>query len=282
MQNTETFLALDTETTGIGPRHHRLIEIAVLEFFTETGLPTGSFYHTYLNPEREVPPESVAVHGKTWDDLKDAPLFQDIAEDFLNFVDGRPVTIHNAPFDVGFLDNELKKAKKPLLEDKVTAIVDTCSLSRRYIRAKKHNLDALCDRYGVDRTKRTLHGALVDCEMLAHVYPKLIKEVQVTQKKLDDLFDFKMGEALSDELDELVNRHLQIDALVAVLEAEKKRYTEAVRELVQGSDTEGEFFTVEFTNRSKVNWEAVKKAHLADVDLAPYTSKSSAMYIKAK
>lgn len=282
MQNNDTFLALDTETTGIGPKHHRLIEIAVLEFCAESGTPTGKYYHTYLNPEREVPPESVAVHGKTWDDLKDAPLFKDVAEDFLNFIDGRAVAIHNAPFDVGFLENELKKAKKPSLRDKVTDVIDTCALSRRYVRAKKHNLDALCDRYDVDRSKRTMHGALVDCEMLAHVYPKLMRDVRACQIKLDTLFDFKMGAPLSDELDELVNRHLQIGALMSVLKTEQDRYDEAVRELIQGSDKEGDFFTIEFKERKKVNWDAVKKEHLQEVDLAPYTTTGAAMYIRAK
>lgn len=279
---TERYIALDTETTGIGPKYHRLIEIAALEFDPRTGEPTGNHFHTYLNPQRDVPEESVKVHGKTLDDLKDAPLFRDVAGQLLDFIEGAHVVIHNAPFDVGFLDSELKQAKYTKLEAKVGSITDTCALSRRHVRAKRHNLDALCDRYSVDRTKRTLHGALIDCEMLARVYPPLLQEVSVTRARLNSLLPFELDAPLSDEVEDLVYRHLVIEELKKVLESDQKRYSEAIKELVQGSDIEGDFYTVMFQNRSTTNWEKVMKEHLPELDLAPYKSASSAMYIRHK
>ncbi len=279
---TQRYIALDTETTGIGPKYHRLIEIAALEFDPETGEPTGNFFHTYLNPERDVPEESVKVHGKTLDDLKDEPLFRDKAQELLDFIEGAHVVIHNAPFDVGFLDHELKKAKYTKLDDKVASITDTCAISRRYVRAKKHNLDALCDRYSIDRSKRTLHGALIDCEMLARVYAPLQTEAKATRDRLNSLLPFELEAPLSDELEDLVYRHLVLEELKKVLEADQKRYSEAIKEMVQGSDTEGGFFTVTFQNRSSTNWEKVMKDHLPELDLAPYKSASSAMYIRHK
>lgn len=277
-----TLIALDTETTGIGPRYHRLLEIAALEFDAETGLPTGNHFHTYLNPKRSVPEESVAVHGMTEEMLKDAPLFKEKAPELLEFIAGREVIIHNAPFDVGFLNNELKKAKLAPLNEVVAAVVDTCSLSRRYVPAKLHNLDTLCDRYQVDRSKRTLHGALIDCEILAAVYPGLMKDVNAARDKIMQVLPFGLDAPLSDEVDELAERYLRLEALIKVLTGDQDRYKEAIREMVQGSDVDGEFFTVEFKNRVTTDWAAIQEKFLQGVDLKPFQSQGSAMSLKGK
>ncbi len=279
---TQRYIALDTETTGIGPKFHRLIEIAALEFDPATGEPTGNFFHTYLNPQRDVPEESVKVHGKTLEDLKDEPLFADVAGDMLQFIEGAHVVIHNAPFDVGFLDNELKKAKYTKLEDTVASVLDTCALSRRYVRSKKHNLDALCDRYEVDRSKRTLHGALIDCEMLARVYPPLLKEANAMRDRVNAMLPFPLEEPVSDSLDEVVHRYLVLGELIKVLETDQKRYGEAAKALAQGADYDEDFFTITFQNRATTNWEKVMKDHLPELDLGPYKTSSSAMYIRHK
>jgi DNA polymerase III subunit epsilon len=272
-------IALDTETTGIGPRYHRLTEIAAVEFDPETGLPTGNNFHVFVNPGREVPPEATAVHGFTWEDLKDKPPFAEVADSFLQFIEGSHLVIHNAPFDVGFLNTELKRAKRVALPEAVT---DTLALSRNFVRSRRHNLDVLCDRYKIDRSKRTLHGALIDCEMLAAVYPHLLEEANAVRSKINELFPFSLGDDLPELLDENVIRYLQLDGIRKVLEKEAERYKDKVREQVQGSDKEGDFYTIEFANRSKTDWDEVTKAHLVGIDLAPYKTATSAMSIKNK
>lgn len=278
----ERFIALDTESTGIGPKHHRLTEIAALEFDPESGEPTGKYFHSFVNPEREVPEEAVKVHGKTWDDLKGEPLFKQIADGLLDFVAGSHVVIHNAPFDVGFLEEELKRAKKGKLLSSVKVVTDTCAVSRRYVRTRKHNLDALCDRYAVDRTKRTLHGALIDCEMLARVYPALMKEAYETRDKVNSILPFPLESIVPDDLDAMVERHQALEELIKLLENDQKRYSEAIKERVEGADIDGDFYTVTFQNRTSTNWEKVMKEHLPELDLAPYRTSSSAMYVRPK
>ena len=166
---------LDTETTGLDPRKgDRLIEIGCIEIFNR--IPTGREYHCFINPEREVPPEAQAVHGLTTDFLKDKPLFHKVARDFLSFIGDDQLVIHNAQFDVGFLNFELERiGLGPIGMDRV---VDTLALARRKHPAGPNNLDALCKRYGIDNSKRTKHGALVDSLLLAEVYVELLGERQ--------------------------------------------------------------------------------------------------------
>jgi len=162
-------LILDTETTGLDPRQdHRIIEIAVLELVDRR--PTGRHLHVKLNPEREIDPGASEVHGMTWDDLRDKPLFRDVAAEFIEFSRGAEWVIHNAPFDVGFLDAELARIEGPRCAALASAIVDTLALARETFPGKRNNLDALCERFGVDATRRTLHGALLDAQLLAEVY----------------------------------------------------------------------------------------------------------------
>jgi DNA polymerase III subunit epsilon len=162
-------VVLDTETTGIGHESgHKVIEIAGVELINRKR--TGQHFHSYLNPEREVDAGAFRVHGLGLPFLKDKPLFKDIVSDFLEFVGGAELIIHNAPFDVGFINAELKQIKwKKTIED-YCPILDTLVLAREKHPGQRNSLDALCKRYDVDNTNRQLHGALLDAEILIQVY----------------------------------------------------------------------------------------------------------------
>ena len=160
-------IILDTETTGIGAGH-RIIEIGCLEL-VERKL-TGSHYHTYLNPQRSVDEGAFKVHGISTEFLQDKPLFSDILQEFLQFIDGAELIIHNAPFDVGFLNAELKQANWPKSLEMHCGIIDTLVLAREKHQGQRNNLDALCKRYDVNNSNRQFHGALLDAELLASVY----------------------------------------------------------------------------------------------------------------
>jgi DNA polymerase-3 subunit epsilon len=163
-------IVLDTETTGLSPEQgHRIIEIGCLELINRK--ITGNHYHTYINPQRPVDAGAVQVHGLTSEFLLDKPLFSDIEKDFLAFIEGAELIIHNAPFDVGFINCEFKlmgKGFSPVT--KYCAILDTLAMARSKHPGMHNNLDALCKRYSVDNANRDLHGALLDAQLLAQVY----------------------------------------------------------------------------------------------------------------
>jgi DNA polymerase-3 subunit epsilon len=162
-------IILDTETTGLDPRQgHRVIEIAALEVVDRR--PTGRHVHYYLNPEREIDAAATEVHGMTWEDLKDKPRFRDVAPELCDFLRGAEWVIHNAPFDVGFLDAELGLCGLGGCAGLHARVVDTLALAREQFPGKRNSLDALCERFGVDNAERTLHGALLDTRLLADVY----------------------------------------------------------------------------------------------------------------
>ena len=162
-------IVLDTETTGIDPNDgHRIIEIGCVEV-VEREL-TGRNYHVYINPEREVEAEAITVHGITNEFLKDKPKFAEIADEFFEFIKGAELVIHNAAFDVGFMDSEFARLKPVRKTADHCGIVDTLAIARAKHPGQKNNLDALCKRYGVDNSNRDLHGALLDAEILADVY----------------------------------------------------------------------------------------------------------------
>ncbi len=164
-------IVLDTETTGLDPfQGHRLVEIGCVELVN--GIPTGQHFHSYLNPERDVPPEAVDVHGLSGDFLKDKPLFVEIADELFAFIGDAPLVAHNALFDLGFLNAELERVGKMLVARE--RLVDTLLLARRKHPGGPNRLDDLCARYGIDNSRRTKHGALLDAEILAEVYVELI------------------------------------------------------------------------------------------------------------
>ncbi len=164
-------IVLDTETTGLHVVHGaRLTEIACIELIDRQ--ITGSTFHCHLNPERDSRPESLEVHGLTPTFLADKPLFSEVATRFLDYVRGAEVIAHNAAFDVGFLDAELARCTPPLglLRDHVAAIIDTCLMARERFPGERASLDALCRRFGIDSSRRDLHGAMRDAQRLADIY----------------------------------------------------------------------------------------------------------------
>ncbi len=169
-------IILDTETTGLSPRDgDRLVEIGCLELINH--VPTGRQYHQYINPEREVPEEAVRVHGLTWERLKPEPVFAQVADAFLDFVQDSALVIHNASFDMGFINAELAKLGKPAIP--MARAVDTVQIARRKFPGAPASLDALCRRFGIDNSGRTFHGALLDASLLADVYIELLGGRQV-------------------------------------------------------------------------------------------------------
>jgi len=161
-------IVLDTETTGLEVSEgHRVIELACLELAGRR--PTGRHFHRYVNPERAIDFAASEVHGLTAADLADKPRFADVADEFLAFVEGAELLIHNAPFDVGFLDSELERAGRPRVSS-LCSVKDTLEMARELHPGKKNSLDALCERYSVDNSRRTLHGALLDAQLLADVW----------------------------------------------------------------------------------------------------------------
>ena len=164
-------IVLDTETTGLDPlRGDRLVEVGCIEIFNR--MPTGQVFHRYINPERDMPQEAFAVHGLSTEFLADKPLFAQIVDEFMDFIADAPLVIHNASFDISFINAELERIKRPaILRER---LVDTLLLARRKHPGVSNRLDDLCSRYAIDNSRRTKHGALLDAELLAEVYIDLI------------------------------------------------------------------------------------------------------------
>lgn len=173
-------IVLDTETTGLDAKgSDRLIEIGCVEIINR--IPTGIEFHRFISPEgKEVHPDALKVHGLSNDFLKDKPLFTAVADEFLEFIGDAPLVIHNASFDIGFINMELGRAKRAIIPRE--RLVDTLEIARRKHPAGPNSLDALCKRYGVDNSKRTKHGALMDSLLLAGVYVELLGERQATME----------------------------------------------------------------------------------------------------
>lgn len=162
-------IVLDTETTGLEHKlGHRIVEIAAVELCNRQF--TGNHFHYFLNPERDSDEGALQVHGLTTEFLKDKPRFHEISKEFTSFINNAELIIHNAPFDVGFLNHELGLANLNTLDNYCLSVTDTLRLAKELHPGKRNNLDALCERYNIDNSKRTLHGALLDAELLAEVY----------------------------------------------------------------------------------------------------------------
>ena len=175
------YVVLDTETTGLDPDDgHKIIEIGCVEILNRN--VTNNTFHKYINPEREIDLEASKVHGLTLSKLKEKPIFKDILNDFLEYISDSPLIIHNAPFDIGFLQKEYS-----YIQDTYSfidnEIIDSLKLARRISPGKRNTLDALCDRYSIDNSDRTLHGALLDARLLAFVYLKMT----IGQNNFDNL-----------------------------------------------------------------------------------------------
>jgi len=164
---------LDTETTGLSTQgNHRIVEIGCIEL--ENQIPTSKIFHEYINPQRSVSEEAYKVHGYSDEFLSDKKTFSEICEDFLNFIKNKKIIIHNAPFDLSFLDYELKRINKKGIEKK--NIIDTLEVARQKYPGAQNSLDALCRRFNIDNSKREKHNALIDCHLLKEVYVNLLDQ----------------------------------------------------------------------------------------------------------
>lgn len=177
---------LDTETTGLDPAQgHRIIEIAAVEVINRR--LTRNHFHVYLNPDREIDLGAQQVHGISLEFLQDKPRFPEVAAEFLTFIDGGELIIHNAPFDVGFLNTELGMIGKGRLQDACVNIIDTLKMAKDLRPGQRNNLDALCRHYGIDNSSRTLHGALLDAELLADVYLAMTRGQESLMMDIEEL-----------------------------------------------------------------------------------------------
>jgi DNA polymerase-3 subunit epsilon len=189
-------IVLDTETTGLNPRTgDRIIEIGCVELHNR--MLTGNNYHCYINPERDSEEGALAVHGLTTEFLSDKPKFAEIVESLREYIGGAEVVIHNAPFDLGFLNAEFKRLALPSFNDHIGGVIDTLVQAKEMHPGKRNSLDALCDRYGVSNAHRKLHGALLDAELLADVYLSMTRgqnslsmEVEVEAAADGDVLDY--------------------------------------------------------------------------------------------
>lgn len=175
---------LDTETTGLNANQgHRIIEIAAIEIVNRRS--TNNFFHFYLNPDRDIDPAAQEVHGITLEFLQDKPKFSEIASDFLGFIKDATLIIHNAPFDLGFINMEFGLIGKPPIEGAVDNIIDTLKMAKDMRPGQRNSLDALCRFYNIDNSQRSLHGALLDAQLLAEVY------LAMTRGQEDLMIDFQ-------------------------------------------------------------------------------------------
>ena len=205
---------LDTETTGISTTEkHRIVEIGCVELKNQ--IPTNNIFHEYINPQRSVSEEAYKIHGYSDKFLSDKKTFAEIAENFLNFINGKKLIIHNAPFDLSFLNYEMKLLKKEMIDK--NNVIDTLEMARTKYPGSQNSLDALCKRFNIDNSKRKKHTALVDCHLLKEIYINLIdqKEPKFNLENIE-IFDSKFNKNInkknniSKEIIKLSNEELQL------------------------------------------------------------------------
>jgi DNA polymerase-3 subunit epsilon len=276
----DKWIVADTETTGFSPKTDRLIQFGAAQFDPQTG-ELGETLHLYVNPGMPIPPAVQAIHGISDADVADKPRFEEVADQIADFLRGANVVAHQAPFDVGFLNAEFKRAKREEFEKLPNKIICTRRMARAVRPRDAATLDALCDVFGIDRTIRTFHGALVDCFLLAQVYPHLAKLQEAQNQVLTGLLPFVPGAELPEDLVWLGRAHVAIDDLMKRIEIEKKRVTEKIRVITAGKPFESEDFTVEFTPTTTTKWDQIKDKYLAGVDLAPFQKPGSKMTISS-
>jgi DNA polymerase-3 subunit epsilon len=210
---------LDTETTGLSAKDgDRIVEIACIE--TKDLIPTNKVFHKIINPQKKVSSEAFKVHGFSDDFLKTKEKFDEVVEDFLEFIKNKKLIIHNAPFDIGFLNTELRRANKKILDLK--NVEDSLSLARSKFPASSNSLDNLCKRFNIDLSRRTKHNALLDCELLREVYINLVDQKEPSllfQQKEDQIIDFKTEKSSK-------NRE---KIIVKIKQEESKRHTEFLK-----------------------------------------------------
>jgi len=264
-------VVLDTETTGWSPKKgDRVIEIAAARFDPATGELREKFHH-YVNPGFPIEEQATAVHGITNEMLADKPPFAAVAEDLANFVRGARVVIHNAPFDVGFLNAEFEQANKESFESLPEKVICSRRIARFVMPPQQPaNLNALCDAFGIDRSVRTLHSALVDVALLAQVYSRLVPVAARREEAFASLLPFPRDAELPADKNMLGCAYTKIAQLIGLLKAEQERICEVIEPLLGGTDYEHRDFTATFSPEIRTAWDKVVKAHLKGVDLSKY------------
>ena len=219
---------LDTETTGLYPgQGDRIIEIGCVELVNRK--LTGNNKHYYLNPGRDSHEEALKVHGITTEFLRDKPKFEAVADEFLTYVQGADIVIHNAPFDIGFLNKELELVGRSAFTEFISSVTDTLAMAKEMYPGKRNGLDALCDRLEVDNSGRTLHGALLDAELLADVY------INLTRGQNALLMDTVNTESISVQQDAVDLRRFELSVLIAS-ESERAAHEDLLKQLDKSSD----------------------------------------------
>jgi DNA polymerase III subunit epsilon len=209
-------IVLDTETTGLDPlRGDRLIEVGCIELFNR--MPTGQTFHRYINPERDISAEAFAVHGLSTEFLADKPFFHEVAEELLAFLGDAPLVIHNASFDISFINAELDRLRRPPIPRE--RLVDTLLLARRKHPGVSNKLDDLCSRYAIDNSRRSKHGALLDAELLAEVYVDLIGARQSQLILASDTNEIRIG-----AIGEAPRRQRLIPLLPRITDADRRAH----------------------------------------------------------
>ncbi len=279
-------IVLDTETTGLSPKNDRVVEVAACRIDAASGEVLGAF-HRYVNPGIPVPPAAVEVHGLTNAFLADKPRFTEIASELREFLDGATIVIHNAPFDTGFLAAEYEACGAGAFESIPEAIVCTVAMARRLTPPRQSaRLDALCDLFGIDRSSRTaadgasVHGALIDCQLLAKVYVRLKALEEERNARIAALLPFPDGE-LPSGIEDIAKGYLALDQAMRPLRDELKRIEEAIKAGCRGRAYRGRHVDVSFTPQTRTDWEAIRKKYLGAVDLTPYQKGSTRIHIKA-
>ena len=209
------WIMLDTETTGLDPKQgHRVLEIGLVEVVDR--VITGRHWHHYLNPERDIPVESSAIHGITAEKVKDAPVFSQVLESMMVFIGDASVVIHNAPFDLGFLDAECMRTDAPRnFRSRLTEVIDTLEMAKKMFPGSRKSLDALCDRFEISRQERVYHGALLDAQLLADVY------LHLTRGQVNLIGDYRDGDQ---EKTKMTLPHAQILTVRRASESELQRH----------------------------------------------------------
>ena len=208
---------LDTETTGLSFKDgHKIVEIACIE--TKDLIPTSKIFHKLINPMREIPAEAFKIHGFSKEYLSDKKIFSEIADEFLDFIKGKKIIIHNANFDVGFLNGELSLINKLLIDKKI--VIDSLDVARNKFPGSSNSLDALCKRFGIDLSKRTKHNALLDCELLREVHINLLdaKEPKFNLSTKNESENIKLG-----------NKSIYNKRILKISDAEQKKHKEFVK-----------------------------------------------------
>lgn len=274
---------LDTETTGFSHDKDRLIEFAAARFDPQSGVLLDETLHLYINPGKPIPKDVSLIHGITDEHVKDKPKFAAVSDEILGFIKGSVLVIHNAPFDMRFLNAEMKRAKKTALDDLVEEVICTRRLSNLLRPGKPASLNVLCDFFGIDRTERSMHGALIDCKLLAAVYPHLARMEAEFEQKLEHLLPFSRKEPLPRNLDKLGNAHVALSTMIKTLEKEQERIEEEVRVLTGGKPYTNEEFEVSFTaDTVSTDYKRIVTDNLAGIDLKPYQKpKKGSMSIKS-